>query len=87
MFDARFPEVGKELGSGGEDDQGPYAAIVRWFAEGNAITLSDEQSFAEYEDELRRVPGLGELVRSAAARAARSAPSPPRWSSRGSTST
>jgi magnesium chelatase subunit I len=61
-FDSRFPEVGKELGSGGEDDKGPYAAIVRWFAEGNSITLSDEQSFEEYEAEMRRVPGLAEIA-------------------------
>jgi magnesium chelatase subunit I len=61
-FDSRFPEVGKELGSGGEDDKGPYAAIVRWFAEGNSITLSDEQPFEEYEAEMRRVPGLVELA-------------------------
>ncbi len=61
-FDSRFPEVGKELGSGGEDDKGPYAAIVRWFAEGNAVTLSDEQPFADYEREVRRVPGLAELT-------------------------
>jgi magnesium chelatase subunit I len=61
-FDGRFPEVGKELGSGGEDDKGPYAAIVRWFAEGNSITLSDEQPFDEYEAEMRRVPGLVELA-------------------------
>jgi magnesium chelatase subunit I len=62
VFDARFPEVGKELGSGGEDDKGPYTKIVRWFAEGNSITLSDEQPFAEYEAELRKVPGLAELA-------------------------
>jgi len=62
VFDARFPEVGKELGSGGDDDAGPYARIVRWFAEGNAITLSDEQPFAEYEAELRKVPGLVEVA-------------------------
>ena len=43
-FDSRFPEVGKELGSGGEDDKGPYAPIVRWFAEGNSITLSCSMS-------------------------------------------
>ena len=63
IFDERFPEVGKELGSGGEDDQGPYARIVRWFAEGNEVTLSDEQPFGDYETELSRVPGLMELTR------------------------
>ncbi|HVT61735.1 MAG TPA: magnesium chelatase [Thermoanaerobaculia bacterium] len=62
LFDARFPEVGKELGSGGDDDKGPYAPIVRWFAEGNAVTLSDEQSFAEYEAEMRKIPGLAEVA-------------------------
>lgn len=61
-FDGRFPEVGKEVGSGGEDDRGPYAKAVRWFSEGNAVTLSDEQPFAEYEAELFKVPGLKELV-------------------------
>ena len=61
-FDRRFPEVGKELGSGGDDDQGPYAPIVRWFAEGNAVTVSDEQPFAEYEAEMRKVPGLREVA-------------------------
>jgi magnesium chelatase subunit I len=62
VFDARFPEVGKELGSGSEEDKGPYARIVRWFADGNAVTISDEQPFAEYEAEIRRVPGLPEMA-------------------------
>jgi magnesium chelatase subunit I len=61
-FDGRFPEVGKELGSGGDEDTGPYAAMVRWFAEGNSVTISDEQSFADYEAEMERVPGLAELA-------------------------
>ncbi|HWN42423.1 MAG TPA: magnesium chelatase [Thermoanaerobaculia bacterium] len=63
IFDERFPEVGKELGSGGEDDKGPYTRIVRWFSEGNAVTVSDEQSFEDYETELSRVPGLTDLTR------------------------
>ncbi|HYO15111.1 MAG TPA: magnesium chelatase [Thermoanaerobaculia bacterium] len=62
VFDNRFPEVGKEVGSGGEDDRGPYAKMVRWFADGNAVTVSDEQRFEEYEAEVFRVPGLKELV-------------------------
>jgi magnesium chelatase subunit I len=61
-FDARFPEVGKEAGSGGEDDRGPYAKMIRWFAEGNAVTVSDDQPFADYEAEILRVPGLKDLV-------------------------
>jgi magnesium chelatase subunit I len=62
VFDARFPEVGKEVGSGGEDDRGPYAPIVRWFAAGNEVNLADEQPFADYERELKRVPGLWDLA-------------------------
>jgi magnesium chelatase subunit I len=64
-FDGRFPEVGKELGSGGEEDKGPYAPIVRWFADGNSVTLSDEQTFADYHAEMQRVPGLAELAKRA----------------------
>ena len=37
---------------------------------GNAVTLSDEQSFADYEAELYRVPGLKDF----AAKAAKSRP-------------
>lgn len=62
VFDDHFPEVGREVGSGGEDDDGPYAAVVRWFADGNSIELSDEQPFAEYAAELAKVPGLMELA-------------------------
>ncbi len=62
VFEERFPEIGKELGSGGEDDKGPYAEIVHWFAEGNSVTLSDEQTFADYDAEIARVPGLESLV-------------------------
>jgi len=62
VFTEHFPEVGRELGSGSEDDAGPYAAIVQWFADGNSVELSDEQPFAEYAAELARVPGLMDLT-------------------------
>jgi magnesium chelatase subunit I len=62
VFDGRFPEIGKEVGSGGADDNGPYAPIVRWFSEGNAVTVSDEQPFSGYEEELYKVPGLKALA-------------------------
>ena len=58
VFAERLPAVEKAAGSGGEDDKGPYAAMLKWFAEGNEVTLSDEQSWEEYLAELRRVPGL-----------------------------
>ncbi|MGB6364008.1 MAG: magnesium chelatase, partial [Thermoanaerobaculia bacterium] len=63
-FDGRFPEIDKGVGSGGEDDTGPYAEIVRWFAAGNEIVLSDEQPFADYEAQLATIPGLMELAAS-----------------------
>jgi len=62
LFAARFPAVDRALGSGGEDDTGPYAAIAAWFADGNEILVSDEQSAAEYRAELARVPGLLDLA-------------------------
>ncbi|MEL7060459.1 MAG: magnesium chelatase, partial [Acidobacteriota bacterium] len=61
-FAERFPSVGREVGSGGEDDVGPYAQIVAWFADGNEVTLSDEQPYTEYLAELERVPGLLDLA-------------------------
>jgi magnesium chelatase subunit I len=62
VFESRFPEVGKEAGSGGADDNGPYTPIIRWFAEGNDVTISDEQPFADYEKEIYKVPGLKALA-------------------------
>ncbi len=62
IFDQLFPKVEKTLGSGGEDDRGPYAEMVRWFAAGNQVVVSDEQTFADYEAQLARVPGLLALV-------------------------
>ena len=40
-----------------------YESILAWFADGNKITLSDEQPFAEYFRELNRVPRLGDVAR------------------------
>ncbi len=39
-----------------------YDAILAWFVEGNKITLSDEQPFAVYFAELKRVPKLAETA-------------------------
>ncbi|HKI87189.1 MAG TPA: magnesium chelatase [Thermoanaerobaculia bacterium] len=63
VFLSHFPEVGKAIGSGGEEDTGPYSAMVAWFADGNQILLTDEQPFEEYEAELHKVPGLWDFAR------------------------
>ena len=39
-----------------------YDSILAWFVEGNKITLSDEQPFAAYAAELKRVPKLEETA-------------------------
>ena len=39
-----------------------YDAILGWFAGGNKVTLSDEQPFAAYFAELKRVPRLAETA-------------------------
>jgi len=64
LFADRYPAVDRALGSGGEDDTGPYAGLVRWFVAGNEVLLSDEQTFDDYEEALYQVPGLQELVSS-----------------------
>ncbi len=61
-FERRLPKVDRELGGGGEDDNGPYADIVRWFAGGGMVSLSDEQSFTDYTAALEQVPGLFDLA-------------------------
>jgi magnesium chelatase subunit I len=40
-----------------------YDAILGWFTDGNKITVSDEQPFAEFFSELGRVPRLAETAR------------------------
>src|SRR6185436_13265881 len=40
-----------------------YDSILGWFADGNKLTLSDEQPFAEYFRELGRVPRLADTAR------------------------
>ena len=66
LFVERFPEVGRELGSGGEDDHGPYVRIAAWFAEGNEVLISDQLDDKSYRARLAAVPTLMELARAAA---------------------
>ncbi len=62
LFEERFPPVGREVGSGSEDDTGPYSPITTWFAAGNELQLSDEQSFEEFVAALEGVEGLMPLA-------------------------
>jgi magnesium chelatase subunit I len=62
MFEEQFPEIDRALGSGGEDDTGPYSQIIAWFAAGNELDLSDEMPFEAYRKTLSRVPGLLDLA-------------------------
>jgi magnesium chelatase subunit I len=39
-----------------------YEAVVEWFMQGHKLTLSDEQKFADYYGELKKVPRLGEIA-------------------------
>ncbi|HVR37523.1 MAG TPA: AAA family ATPase [Thermoanaerobaculia bacterium] len=39
-----------------------YESIISWFAEGNKVTLSDEQPFAEYFAALKHVPRLADVA-------------------------
>ena len=39
-----------------------YDAVLGWFVEGNKVTLSDEQPFAQYLRELNRIPKLSETA-------------------------
>ena len=64
VFDESFPEVDRALGSGGEEDTGPYSGIVAWFADGNELLLADDQPFADYRAALDAVPGLARWRRS-----------------------
>ncbi|HVT43130.1 MAG TPA: AAA family ATPase [Thermoanaerobaculia bacterium] len=57
---ARASESADQTSVEGEAD---YDAIVEWFMQGNKITLSDEQPFAHYFEELCRVPKLAEIAR------------------------
>ena len=40
-----------------------YESVIGWFADGNKITLSDEQPFTDYYRELSRVPRLADVAR------------------------
>ncbi|MGH9457321.1 MAG: AAA family ATPase [Thermoanaerobaculia bacterium] len=71
LFAQRFPPIerGRTRPGADDEDESPtpggaadYEPVVAWFLEGNKVTLSDEQPFADYARELERVPALGEIA-------------------------
>jgi magnesium chelatase subunit I len=45
-----------------ERDKGPWKGILRWFADGNRVVLSDRTSDAEHAQALAQVPDLAEIA-------------------------
>ena len=62
VFARRFPKVKGEVSANDAEAAGPYQSIVRFFAEGGSVMVSDEMPFEEYLKQLRQVPGLLELA-------------------------
>ncbi len=60
LWKERLPPVMKDRDD--ERDQGPYKAILRWFADGNKLALSDRATTREHEAALAAVPSLAEVT-------------------------
>ncbi|HYE07382.1 MAG TPA: magnesium chelatase [Planctomycetota bacterium] len=60
LWKERLPPVMKDRDD--ERDQGPYKAILRWFADGNKLVLTDRAPTREHEAALAAVPSLAELT-------------------------
>lgn len=68
VFRKYFPDPlkKKQRSSGANessDTSDPYAEIIRWFEGGNYIELSDDMSFKEYSETLKKVGGLEKTVK------------------------
>jgi magnesium chelatase subunit I len=69
MFAELFPNPEKAKKS---KTKNPYAEIVNWFNEGNTVDILQNGPQTEYEEQLERVSGLKDLVKSYFPKAARS---------------
>jgi magnesium chelatase subunit I len=49
--------------AGGVEGTADYESVIAWFAEGNRVTLSDEQPFSDYFAALKGVPRLEAIAR------------------------
>lgn len=63
-MDSMFRRVGMPDEPDDRDDEpeSAWSDVLAWFAAGNSLTVSDEMPFEDYERELLRVQGLGEMV-------------------------
>ncbi|MBN1441607.1 MAG: magnesium chelatase [Planctomycetes bacterium] len=69
VFDSRFPDVMKEGSEPDEEaaaekriDRDRYRPVLRWFAAGHRVDISDEMDDASYCSALESVPGLARLA-------------------------
>jgi magnesium chelatase subunit I len=67
MFNSRSkgkkaPQQQKEESRPAVKGEAAYDSIVAWFMAGNKVMLSDEQPFAAYSAELRKVPHLADVA-------------------------
>ncbi len=60
---ARRESSENEVGAPTVEGHADYDSVVAWFMEGNRVTVSDEQPFAQYLSELKRVPTLESTCR------------------------
>ena len=61
-FTKYFPDPLAKPRRGEEAKPSEYDEILQWFAQGNAVALTDTMSFDAYVKELSRVPRLKELT-------------------------
>lgn len=63
-FARKFPKVASRetISANDEESAGPYTSIVKFFADGGQVMVSDEMSFEDYLKQLKQVPGLLELA-------------------------
>ncbi|TVR42669.1 MAG: magnesium chelatase [Planctomycetota bacterium] len=61
-FDRRFPAPLEHRRGAADEEHGPYSPILRWFAEGRSLELSDHSDERGHELALHAVDGLGALV-------------------------
>ena len=57
------PDVKIKDDKGQKTQESAYEKIIKWFAQGNTIEISDKVSFEQYQNVLFRVTDLSELVK------------------------